>query len=155
MSLNFVESLEKTASDIKRPPALPTGTYEWQIKRYDIESSNDGRWDICAFHCVCTGVVEVDDPEALADFGSAPGTYMRYSFMFDTEDRARFDQTQFRLKKFLTDHVQCWSEGNGSGALKEGLANSIGHKFNGLVRWRQDKADPDIQYAEIAKTLPL
>jgi hypothetical protein len=152
MSFNFVESLEKTAADIKRPPILPVGTYDWQIKKYDFDRSADGRWEMCVFHLNCLGPGDDVDPDELADFGSAPGTYMRFTFMFDSEDRARFMQKENALKRFLSDHVQCW---DGEGKLKEGLANSIGARFSGVVRHRSDKTDPEVQYAEIAKTAPV
>jgi hypothetical protein len=153
MSLNFVDSLEKSAADIKRPPLLPIGTYEWQIKKYEFDKSNDGKWEMCNFHLNCTGAGDDVDPDALADYGKPVGAYMRHTFMFDTEDKARFDQTLYRLKKFLTDHVKCWDESNGP--LKEGIANSVGHKINGVVRWRADKNDAEIQYSELAKTAPI
>ena len=82
------------------------------------------------------------------------GNYQRLTFLFDTEDRARFDQTLFKLKKFLIDHVKCWDD-NGSGNLKEGIANAVGHKFSGVIRWRADKVDPEVQYSEISKTAPV
>jgi hypothetical protein len=154
MALNFVEALEKTAADIKRPPLLPIGTYEWTIKKYEFDKSNDSKWEICAFHVTCTGVGDDVDPDALADFGSATGNYQRLTFLFDTEDRARFDQTLYKLKKFLQDHVKCWDD-NGSGSLKEGIANAVGHKFSGVIRWRADKVDPEVQYSEISKTAPI
>lgn len=155
MSFNFVEALNKTPADIKRPPILPIGTYEWQIRKYEFDKSNDGKWEMCTFHLNCTGVGDDVDPDALSDFGNAVGTYMRYTFLFDTEDKARFEQTLYRLKRFLTDTVKCWSEANGGSSLKQGIDNSVNHKFNGHLRWKADKSDTEVQYAEIDKTAPL
>lgn len=154
MSLNFVDSLEKTAEDIKRPPLLPVGTYEWQVKKYEFDKSNDGKWEMCNFHLNCTAVGEDVDPDALAEYGgTAVGAYMRYTFMFDTEDTAKFNQTLFRLKRFLVDTLKCWDESAGS--LKEGIANAVNSKFNAVIRWKADKNDAEVQYTEIAKTAPL
>lgn len=152
--MNFMDALDKTLDEVKRPPALPVGTYDWIIKRYEVVDKDE--YEILEFSCSCTGVHEDVDPDDLAAFGSALGTPQRLSFIFnkgaDAESQKRFAQTEFKLKRFLQDHVQCSSNGQ---TFKETLANAVNQKFGGYVRHRPDRDDPEIQYAEISKTFPL
>lgn len=151
--MNFADALTKAADEVKRPPNLPIGSYDWIIKGYEVEDKDE--WEILNFRLQCTGVRDDVDPEDLANFGKAEGTPQRLSFLFnkgdDGESQKRFAQTEFKLKRFLQDHVQCWN----GGSLKDALANSVNQKVGGYVRWRPDKDDPEIQYAEISKTFPL
>lgn len=152
--MNFADALTKAAEDVKRPPNLPIGSYGWIIKSYSVEDKDE--YEILNFQNQCVQVMDDVDADDLAAFGKAEGTPQRLSFIFnkgsDGESEKRSAQTLFRLKRFLQDHVQCWGEGMN---LKDALAEAVNKKFGGYVRWRPDKDDPEIQYAEISKTFPL
>jgi hypothetical protein len=151
--MNFADALSKAADEIKRPPNLPIGTYDWIIKKYEVVDRDE--YEILEFQCQCTGVHDDVDPDDLATFGKAEGTPQRVSFIFnkadDPESQKRYAQTEFKLKRFLQDHVKCWN----GGSLKTALTESVNQKFGGYVRWRPDRDDPEVQYAEISKTFPL
>lgn len=152
--MNFTDALDRAAEDVKRPPNLPIGTYEWVIKKYETDTIADGEYDVLDFHMTCTGMKDDVDPDALAEYGNALGTTTRYRFMFNTdpEEKNRYDQSMFKLKRFLQDHVKCWDEGEN---LKTALYRCINQKVLGTIRWRADKTDPETQYAEIGKTAPI
>jgi len=152
--MNFMDALDKVATDVKRPPILPVGTYNWVIKRYEVVDRDE--YEILEFQCSCAGAQEDVDVDDLAAFGRAEGTPQRLSFIFnkgsDGESQKRFAQTEFRLKRFLQDHVGCWKNGM---KLKQALDEAVNGRFGGYVSHRSDRNDPDVQYPELSKTFPL
>ena len=154
MSVNFQEALNQKIEDVERPPLPPLGTFKWKIDRIpDFREVGDGAYDIVDFLC---RVVEANEDVDQADIEAygAPITNItvRYSFMFNKEDAVKFQQTLFRMRTFLEDHLQC---ATASDTLKEGLANSVNSVFVGELKYRQDKVDKELMYPEIGATAPV
>lgn len=150
MALNFADVANKRVDEIERPPLPPVGTYRWRITKLPEQTKvgQDDQWDVVNF---TVQAIEALDNVDMDDYkGEVTGIVNRLSFMFDTTDEAKFEQTLFRLKTFLEKHLGLTSE-----TVTEALNDSQGAEFLGDIRHRQDKNDPELFYAEISKTAPL
>lgn len=150
MALNFAEVANKKVAEIERPPLPPVGTYRWRINKLPEQASvgKDNQWDVVNFN---VQAVEALDNVDMEDYkGEVSGIFNRVSFMFDTQDEAKFEQTLFRLKTFLEKHLGLSAE-----TVTEALNDSVGAEFLGDIKWRQDKNDEEMFYAEIGKTAPV
>ena len=141
MRLNFVEALEKTAADIKRPRSSRSALTNGSLRNTNSikAMTANGR----SAHSTspargrrrrrpgCTRRLRISDRHlpCATPSSSTPRTAPAST------------RPSTRLKHFLTDSVKCWAD-NGAGSLKEGVANAVGHKFTGVIRWRADRADP-------------
>lgn len=153
MTLNFNETLNKRMDEIERPPLMPIGTYKFAVKRIpSIETIGEGKWDVLDFQLQAVEVAgdDVDPADLQAYGGLGPHATMRHRFMFNKEDEAAFKRSEFNLKRFLEDHLRV--EGAN---MKEALNNSVNATCLGVVKWRADKNDPEVMYAEISRTAPV
>lgn len=149
---NFADIASKPVADIERPPLLPVGTYRWRVTKIPEQTSvgQDNQWDVVNFACQ---VVEVLDNVDREDYKGNPiGVPNRVSFMFDTTDEVKFEQTLFRMKTFLEKHLKVAEAGM---AVTEALNASQGAEFLGDIKWRPDKNDQEVFYAEIGNTAPV
>ena len=156
MTVNFTDALQVKGGDIERPALLPVGTYRAvvdKIPAFDV--IGDGKWDTVDFPMKVVEAGEDVDAEALAAFGPLTNVRLRRRFMFSKaeEDSTSNDQSMFNLRRFLEDHLLI--DGFQKKTLKQSLADAVGQQCLIYVRWRADKNDAEIQYAEIGKTLPL
>lgn len=151
MAVNFAEALAHGKDEIERPKNPPVGTYTFQITSIPKFRSTDD-YDMVDFPCQAVAASDEIDPQELEEAGGFSATRNRFTFMFDKNDERRFQETEFRLKTFLTDHVQCWDSGM---SLKEALNASVNQRFNGATRLRPNQDNPDIQYFEITRTAPV
>lgn len=150
MSLNFADVANKKIDEIERPPLPPVGTYRWRVLRLPEQSKvgKDDQYEVVNFS---VQAIEALDDVDMDDYkGDVTGILNRVQFMFDTQDEAKFEQTLFRLKTFLQKHLLLDSE-----SVTEGLNDSVGSEFLGTIKWRQDKNDPELFYAEIGRTAPI
>lgn len=74
MALDFSQLLAKPTADIKRPPALPEGSYHGTIKNYKFEESRFGlskddptKYGVVVFTFHCDSADQSIDPSMLAD----------------------------------------------------------------------------------------
>lgn len=151
MSLNFADIASTKVEDIERPPLPPVGEYRWKVTKIPTQTkTKDEAWEIVEFP---VQALEALDSVEMDDYkGEVMGIRNRVVFMFDTNDEAKFEQTLFNLRRFLENHLQCAESGM---SIAEALNNSVNQEFIGTVRYRQDKNDPEVFYAEIGRTAPV
>lgn len=151
--MNFREIADKKLEDIERPALPPAGTYLWKVMKNEIRdvTSDKGSWEVVEFSVKAQAPTEDVDSDALAAYGNVANILNRVSFMFDKNDKAAFEQTQYQLKRFLVEHLKCASEDM---SLSQGLAQSTNHQFLGTVVWKADKNDTELFHANIGKTAP-
>lgn len=151
MAINFADQLNTNIGDIERPPLLPTGTYRWMVEKVpSFDTIANGDFDVVDFQLRCLGNEDDVDEEALREFGNVTNARMRHRFLFNKNDEALFKRTLFNLKRFLNEHLRV--DASEDAPLKEALNASVNMTCKGLIRWRPDKNDPEVQYAEIAST---
>lgn len=155
MSMNFLEQLKTPASAIERPPLIPVGTYTAMVKRLPTSDEiGDGKWDVLDFQLQLVAAQEDVDQADLEAFGGlGPHATLRHRFMFNKEDDAAFKRTLYNLKRFLIDHLKI--QGTDDSSLSELIDQSINTSCLVAVKWRADKNDPEVQYAEVQRTAPL
>lgn len=149
--INFADEAGKKVAEVERPPLPPVGTYRWSIiKQPALTTTNDGKWDIVTFQ---VRALEAQDDVDLADYsGEVTNITNQVKFMFNKEDEAEFEKSMFRLRTFLEKHVKCADEDQ---TINQALNASVNQQFLGSIVWTQDKNDPEIFYANIARTAPL
>lgn len=131
--MNFNEVLNTRASDIQKPPTLPSGTYVWKVSKLFKESQiGSGSWQVIDIPIVpISPDSESDDidPDLLEEFGNLSAGVNSIRFMFPTEPDRDTDRlrTANQLKKFLLDVLQV--DGDDDTTIKELLAKSVGCEF--------------------------
>lgn len=148
---NFADIATKKVADIERPPLPPVGTYRWSITKLpQVTTTNDGKWDILT---VPVRALAAEDDVDMTDFsGEVTNITNQVKFMFNKEDEVEFEKSLYRTRTFFEKHVQCASEEDTVGQM---LNNSVNQQFLGSIAWQQDKNDPEMFYANIARTAPL
>lgn len=148
---NFADIATKKVADVERPPLPPVGTYRWSIPKLPVQTtSGDGKWDILTINC---RALEALDDVDMSDYsGEVTNITNQLKFMFNKEDEAEFEKSLFRLRTFFEKHVKCASEDDTMG---QAMNNCVSQQFLGSIAWQQDKNDPEIFYANIARTAPI
>lgn len=153
--MDFTSVLSQKASDVDRPPVLPTGFYVMQVAKVpegeDFESSRTGdQFRRLTFQATVVAPHDVDEDE-LAEYGNPAGAPLRKTFLFNmTEGKdAERDRSVYNLKRFLIDHLQM---DEGDNTLEQLIEECVGYQFIGEVTHRPDPNDPEIIYAELGKT---
>lgn len=148
---NFADIATKKVADIERPPLPPVGTYRWQITKLPASTTtNDGKWDILTVPC--RAMEAMDDVDMDGYNGEVTGIVNSVKFMFNTEDEAEFEKSLYRARTFFEKHVKCADEEDTVGQM---LNKSTNQQFLGTIAWGQDKNDPEVFHANIARTAPL
>jgi hypothetical protein len=149
--LNFADVANKKLADVERPPLPPVGTYRWSVTKLPIvTTSNDGKWDILT---VPVRAIEAQDDVDLDGFsGEVTNITNQLKFMFNKEDEVEFEKSLYRARTFFEKHVKCATEEDTIGQM---LNNSVNQQFLGSIAWQQDKNDPELFYANVARTAPL
>lgn len=153
--MNFNDALNTKLGDVERPALLPIGTYEWLIYKVaaqdELESPN-GSWDTIDIPLKCLRATDDVDVDAIQSFGGdIKGQLQTIRFMFDKADSHKFDETLFRLRRFLEEHV-----GIETGlSVKEGLNAAVNKRVLGTIVWKQDRNDQELFHANIGKTAPI
>lgn len=151
MALNFADAASKKVAEIERPPLPPVGTYRWSITKLPIQTtSNDEKWDILTVPC--RAMEAMDDVEQDDIPGEVTNITNQIKFMFNKEDETEFDKSLYRVRTFFERHVKCADEDDTVGQM---LNKSVNQQFLGTIAWQQDKNDPEIFYANIARTAPI
>jgi hypothetical protein len=151
VALNFAEAAAKKISEVERPPLPPVGTYRWSITKLPAQTtSGDEKWDILTFQ---VRALEALDDVDMSDYsGEVTNVTNQVKFMFNKEDEAEFEKSLFRVRTFLERHVKCADE---SDSVAQALNKSVNQQFLGSIAWQQDKNDPELFYANIARTAPI
>lgn len=151
MALSFAEVANTKIADVERPQLPPVGTYRWQITKLPaVVTSGDGKWDILTV--LCRAHEAMDDVD-MTDFpGEVPNITNQIKFMFNKEDEAEFEKSLYRVRTFFEKHVKCAEE---SDTIGQALNKAVNQQFLGSIAWQQDKNDPEVFYANIARTAPL
>lgn len=157
--MDFNTILSTKMSDIEPPKVLPKGTYLFKIARpysEDKTGEND-KWTRVQFQCeVVEAGDQIDDPQALEDFGNPAGVTIRHTFMFNNEadedpDAARRNDSALnRLKKFLENALEIEAD-----TLKDAMTEATGKPFYGMVDHRPNRDNPEEVYPEIRHTGPV
>lgn len=151
MALNFADIANKKVEEIERPPLPPIGTYRFTITKIpEITTTSNGEWDILTVQCRALEAMEDVD---MSDYkGEVTGIASQVKFMFNKQDEAEFAKSEYRMRTFFEKHVQCAEPGD---TIAQMLNNSVNQQFLGTMAWNQDKNDPEVFYANIARTAPL
>lgn len=151
MALNFADVASQKMSEVERPPLPPVGTYRWSITKLPSSTtSGDGKWDILTVPC---RALEAMDDVDMSDYsGEVTNITNQIKFMFNKEDEAEFEKSLYRVRTFFERHVRCAEE---TDTIGQALNKSVNQQFLGSIAWQQDKNDPEVFYANIARTAPL
>lgn len=151
MALNFADVAAKKMSEVERPPLPPVGTYRFQITKLPASTTTaDGKWDILT---IPVRAMEALDDVDMSDYkGEVTGIVNSVKFMFNTQDDAEFEKSLYRTRTFFERHVKCAEEND---TIGQALNKSVNQQFLGSIAWTQDKNDPEVFHANIARTAPL
>lgn len=150
MAMNFNEVAKTKLKDVERPPLPPQGTYRWSVVKIPASSTSpDEKWDYCDFSVRAMEAVDAD----MTDYqGDVNNITQQLRFIFDKNDDTKFQQTLFRLRTFLEQHLKCADE---KASLAEALNNSVNMQFLAPIIWNPDKQDKSLFFANLGRTAPL
>ncbi len=151
---NFSEIANKKIADVERPPLPPVGMYRWQVTKTPvIEDTAGGQYTSISFPCKAIEAYDNVDTDELSAFGGVKNVVSSVKFFYDNQDATKGAQTEFRIRQFLEKH--CAIEGVEDMTIGEGMAKATNCFFDGEMKHRPDKNDPEMKYAEIGKTAPV
>lgn len=141
---NFGSILDRPASEVKRPPPMPTGTYVWLVKGLPEHgtSSKKGTPQV-KFNLQCMQPLDDVDPELLAEAGGHQDK-MAEKIFYITEKSA------FMLTEFLVNDLQL----DGDLPSRQLIDMSPGKQFLGAVKHTPSADGKGIRW-EIGQTAPL
>lgn len=150
---SFADALNRNMEDIKRPPPPPIGHYIMRVSKMPdapakITGKDGTNYERLDFPIQIVAPTEDIDPEEIAIFGDVSGVNLRMSFLFNTTDDNRYEQTLVQLKQFLAK-LGIDAE---TGTLSMRLAEAVGCQFIGELTHRPDPKDANIMYPEIGRT---
>ena len=151
MSLNFADIASKKVEEIERPALPPTGTYRWAITKLpEITTTADEKWDILTIPV--RAVEALDNVDMDGYKGEVTGIVQSHKFMFNKEDEAEFEKSEWRMRQFFEKHVGCAEPG---ATIMQMINASVNGQFLGDIVWRQDKNDAELFHANIGRTAPV
>lgn len=151
---NFSEIANKKLADVERPPIPPVGMYRWQVTKVpQIENVSNGAYTNITIPCKAVEAYDNVDEDDLQKFGGLKNVISSKRFLYDNQDATKGGQTEFQIRQFLEKH--CAIEGIENMSIAQGLAACLNAQFDGEMKHRADKNDPEVKYAEIAKTAPV
>lgn len=152
-TFDFASIANTKIEDVKKPPLPPIGHYVFQIIKVPESTKNkDETWEFMTYQVVAVEAGPDVEPDDLQNYGPLKNIRLRKQFMFNLEDETSALAEVNKMKNFLEKHVQCAEP---SMSLKEAMAASVNQRFQGELKWRADKNDPEVMYAEIGKTSPI
>lgn len=152
--VNFNDIADKKVADVERPPLLPIGTYIVVVEKHpETDNVGNGRFDTVDFVLKVVNATDDVDEESLQEYGDITQARVRNRFMFDTEDETKAKRSLYNLRRFMEDHLQI--DGVEGMTIKEALSQAVGHQCLAEIKWRMDRDNPEIQYAEIKRTAPV
>lgn len=151
---NFSEIANKKLADVERPAIPPVGMYRWQVTKMPvIEDVANGDYTNITIPCKAVEAYDNVDTDDLQKFGGLKNVISSKRFLYDNKDATKGGQTEFQIRQFLEKH--CAIEGVEAMTIGQALAASLNAQFDGEMKHRADKNDPELKYAEVAKTAPI
>lgn len=138
--MSFKDILAKPIEDIKSPPPVPMGTYDWRIKGHEFGESAQKKTPYCRFLCQAIAASDDVDQTLLESVGGLDECEMRVTFYL-TEDAA------FRLREFLENDV-----GLSGPTLEALIPQATNQVFRGYVT-QQVNTDTGKPFSELKKTM--
>jgi hypothetical protein len=151
--MDFNSVLDQAIDTIEKPPLMPQGAYVWVVNKFSTDKVGGGKWDTMDFQLKCVSASDDVDEDELAEYGSPANKIMTKRFMFNGEDEANFNRTLFEVKTFCLDH--CQAEVDADAPLKVLAEAAKGCQVMAEVSHRADPNDPEKQYEEVRKTMPV
>lgn len=150
--MNFMESLNVKAEEVKRPPLPPLGVYRFAITKVGYDTIANGDYNVIDFTLQGKEMVEGNHDD-LASYGNVSDVVQRLRFMFSNkpEDATRVERSMFNLKRFLVDTCG----GDEALTVRELIDGVVGSECLGTITYRPDKEDKEIMYPEVSKTAPI
>lgn len=137
--------LDKPATDIKRPPAMPTGHYVFTtIGLPKNDKSTKKHTEYYEFLCRYTQAYDDVDEDALKEIGGIEGKETNLTFYIT-------DKSVYRLVEFMRDDLQIEAEGK---SVRQMLEETPNCQFVGLIK-HTPADDGKGVYANIATTSPV
>jgi hypothetical protein len=93
MAVDFRKLLKKPLDEVKRPPALPAGTYHGVVAKYEFGESRDKKTPFIRFFFTITSADDSIDPGELAGIELAKKQQRRDFYLTD--------DALYRLKEFI------------------------------------------------------
>lgn len=153
MALNFSDIANKKVADVEKPPLPPVGTYRWRITKLpEITQSRDEKWDILTIPV--RAVEALDNVDTDGWKGDINNITQVVRFMFNREDEAEFEKSEWRMRQFFEKHVKCVEA---DATVAQMLNASVNGEFLGDIAWAQDKQDASGEtfFANINRTAPV
>jgi hypothetical protein len=149
--MNFADALNVKLDEIKRPPLPPMGHYVWKITKLpEFGNLKNNEYSTVTFVCSAIAPSDDVDGDALREYGGVKNITTQHRFIFDNNDKVKFDRSMFNCKNFLIDHVRV--EASPNDTLKTLLNKSVNGTFLGQLRYRPDPDNPEVMYVEMGKT---
>lgn len=144
---NFGSVLDKPTEEIKRPPALPQGTYVFAVQGLPRQDkSTKKQTEFVEFTCKpiqAQDDVDADDLKAFTDaYGSIGDKAQKLTFYLT-------DNSIYRLKEFMIDDLKIEEEDT----LRPMLEKTVGAQFLGQIKHTPSDDGKGV-YANIASTGP-
>lgn len=150
---SFADIATKRLEDIERPPIPPRGMYRWQVTKIPSNDDMNDQYEKVSFSVKAVEAYDNVDADELKSFGGIKNVIATHDFIFDKTDDTKFAQTLFNLKNFIERHLAV--EGAENMALSEALNASVNAQFDGELKWRPDKNDTSVFFAQMGKTAPV
>lgn len=139
---SFKDILSKPIAEIKAPPPVPMGTYDWRIVSHEFGESAKKKTPFVRFQVAAISAGEDVDQEALTAFGGIAEAEMKIDF-YISEDAA------FRLKDFLEKDV-----GLTGATLEDLIKQTINQTFRGYVTQKPSE-DGTKLFSALDKTMKI
>lgn len=144
---SFAPILDRPSGEIKRPPALPVGTYLWVIKGLPRQDkSSKKQTEFVEFNVTPLQALEDVDAEQLAEIGGLAEKSSTLTFYLT-------DKSAYRLVEFMRDDLQIDDE-DGNKSSRQMLDETPGRQFLGHVKHTPSE-DGKAVYANIDGTAPV
>lgn len=142
MQASFKDILAKPIADIKAPPPVPMGTYDWRIKGHEFGESAQKKTPYVRFTVAAIANGADVDTALLESIGGIAECEMKLTF-YISEDSA------FRLREFLENDV-----GLNGPSLESLIPQATNNTFRGYVGQRTSEDGSKI-FSEITKTMKV
>lgn len=110
MTANFAALLSKPVESAEKPPLLPMGTYLGMIQGHRFDESRDKKTPFVEFEVKLLAAEADVDQAALAEIKDLSKRTQRVTFYLT-------DDSLFRLREFLENHVKLNCKGRGFGEV--------------------------------------
>jgi len=153
--MNFQEALNVKVGSIERPPKIPQGTYVVKVNKqpFFAKTGEDDRYETCDFTLGLIQPTDNVDAADLEEYGPITNSSIQLRFMFDSEDKSRFERSLFFLKRFIEEHLLV--DGADKMPLKKALADTVNHQCMVDVVWSPNPKDPEEFFVNAGKTMPV